>query len=72
MSNSDEETLMQLKHSTPSKVRFADEAGPSTALLVPATLSTPNPDTTTVTSPSTDDLYTNAINFDCQRYFQKL
>ena len=42
ISNSDEETLMQLKHSTPSKVRFADEAGPSTGLSVPATASTPN------------------------------
>ena len=47
---------MQVKHSTPSKVRFADEAGPSTAPAVLVTPSTPNTDTTTVTSPSSDDL----------------
>ena len=63
MSQSDEETLLQIKHSTPSKVRFAHDAGPSTAPSVPATPSTPNTDTTTVTSPSTDDLYTDAFNF---------
>ena len=63
MSHSDEETLTQLKHSTPSKVRFANEAGPSTAPSVPATTSTPKTDTTTVTSPSTDDLHTDAFNF---------
>ena len=63
MSNSDDETLMQVKQSTPSKVRFADEACPSTAPAVQATPSTPNTDTTTVTSPSTDDLYTDAFNF---------
>ena len=45
MSNSDDETLMRLKHSTASKVRFADEAGPSTAPSVQATPSTPNTDT---------------------------
>ena len=49
MSNSDDETLMQVKHSTPSKVKFADEAGPSTAPAVQETPSTPNTDTTTVT-----------------------
>ena len=54
---------MQVKHSTTSKVPFADEAGPSTTLSVPATPSTPNTDTTTVTSLSTDDLYTDAFNF---------
>ena len=63
MSNSDDETLMQVKQSTPSKVRFADEANPSTARAEPATPSTPNTDTTTVTSPSNDDLYTDAFNF---------
>ena len=36
-SNSDEETLMQVKQSTPSKVRFDDQAGPSRAPAVPAT-----------------------------------
>ena len=69
MSNSDDETLMQVKQSTPSKVRFADEAGPSTAPAVQATHSTPNTDTTTVTSPSTDDLYTDAFNFALSKIF---
>ena len=50
-SNSDEEILMQVKQSTPSKVKFADEAEPSTAPAVPATPVTPNTDTTTVTYP---------------------
>ena len=63
MSNSDDETLMQVKQSAPSKVRFADEAGPSTAPAMQATPSTPSLDTTTVTSPSTDGLYTYAFNF---------
>ena len=67
-SNSDEETLMQLKHSN-SKVRFADEAGPSTAPSVQATPSTRNTDTTTVFSPSTDDLYSNAFNFALSKVF---
>ena len=69
MSNSDDETLMQEKQSSPSKVRFADEAGPSTAPAVQATPSTPNTDTTTVTSPSTDDLYTDAFNFALSKIF---
>ena len=63
MSNSFDEILMQLKHSTPSKILFADEAGPSIAPPIQATPSTPNTDTTTVTSPSTDDLYTDTFNF---------
>ena len=69
MSQSDEETLVQIRHSTPSKVRFADEAGSSTAPSVPAKPSTPNTDTMTVTSPSTDDLYTNAFNFALSKIF---
>ena len=69
MSNSDDESLMQVKHSTSSKVRFADEAGPSTAPAVPATPLTPNIDTATVTSPSTDDLYTDAFNFALSKKF---
>ena len=71
MSNSDDENLMQVKQSTPSKVRFADEAGPSTAPAVQATPSTPNADTTTVTSPSTDDLYTDAFNLALSKNFFK-
>ena len=69
MSNSDDETLMQVKQSTPSKIRFSDDAGPSTAPSVPATPSTPNTDTTTVTSPSTDDLYTDAFKFAISKIF---
>ena len=68
MSNSDDETLMQVKHSTTSTVRFADEAGPSTA-PAQATPSTPNTDTTTVTSPSTDGLYAYAFNFALSKMF---
>ena len=69
MSHSDDEILMQLKHSTPSKVRFADEAGPSTAPSIPATPSTTNTDTTTVTSLSTNDLYRDAFNFAFSKKF---
>ena len=68
-SNSDEETLLQIKQSTPSKVRFADEAGPSTAPAVPATPVTPNTDTTTVTSPSVDYLYLDTFNFALSKIF---
>ena len=68
-SNSDEETLLQIKQSTPSKVRFADEAGPSTAPAVPATPVTPNTDPTTVTSPSVDDLYLDTFNFALSKIF---
>ena len=68
-SNSDEETLMHVKQSTPSKVRFADEAGPSTAPAVPATPVTPNTDTMTVTSPSVDDLYLDSFNLAFRRSF---
>ena len=67
--NSDEETLMQVKQSTPSKVRFVDEAGPSTAPVVPATPVTPNTDTTTVTSPSVDNLYLDSFNFALSKIF---
>ena len=69
MSNSKDGTLMQVKQSTPSKVRFADKAGPSTARAAPATPSAPNTDNTTVTSPSTDDLYTDAFNFALSKIF---
>ena len=73
MSNSDDENLMQVKQSIPSKVRFADEAGPSTtAPAVQTTPSTHNTDTTTVTSPSTDDLYTDAFNFALPKIFSSI
>ena len=68
-SNADEETLLQIKQSTPSKVRSADEAGPSTAPAVPATPDNPNTDTTTVTSPSVDDLYLDTFNFALSKIF---
>ena len=60
---------MQVKQSTRSKVRFADETGPSTAPAVHATPTTPNTDTTTVTSPSTNDLYTDDFNFALSKIF---
>ena len=69
MSNSDEETLMQVKQSKLSKVGFADNAGPSTAPAVQATPSTPNTDITTVKPPSTNDLYTDAFNFALSKIF---
>ena len=68
-SNSDEETLMQVKQSSPSRVRFADEAGTSSAKAVPATPITPTTDTTTVTSPSVDDLYLDSFNFALSKIF---
>ena len=69
MSNSDDEILMQVKQTTTSEVRFADEAGPSTARAEPATPLTPNTDTTTITSPSNDDLFTDAFNFELSKKF---
>ena len=69
MSNSEDQTQMQVQHSTPAKVRFADEAGPSMARAVPVTPTTPNTDTTTVASPSTDHLYTDDFNFALSRIF---
>ena len=68
-SNSDDETLMLVKQSTPSRVRFADEAGPSSAQAVPATPITPTTDTTTVISPSVDDLYWDSFNFALSKIF---
>ena len=68
-SNSDDETLMQVKQSTPSRVRIADEAGPSSAQVVTATPNTPTTDTTTVTSPSVDDLYWESFNFALSKSF---
>ena len=68
-SSSDEETLLQIKQSTPSKVRFAEEAGPSTAPAVPARPVTPNTDTTPVTSTSVDDLYLDTFNFALSKIF---
>ena len=69
MSQCDEETLLQIKQSTPSEVCFADEAGPSTAPLVPATPSTLGTETTTVTSPSTDVFHTDAFNLALSKIF---
>ena len=69
MSQSDEETLLKIKQSTSSKIRFADEASPSTAPSVPGTPSAPNTDTTKVTSSSTDDLYPDVFNFGRSKIF---
>ena len=69
MSHSVEETLLQIKQSNPSKVRFAHEAGVSTAPSVPATPSNPNTDTTIVTTPSTDDQYADPFNFSLSKIF---
>ena len=66
-SNSNDETLMTVKQSTPSRVRFA-EAGPSTAQAAPATPITPTTDTT-ATSPSVDDLYLDSCNFALSKIF---
>ena len=55
--------LLHFDFSTPSKVRFADEACPSTAPSAPVTPSAPGTDTTTVTTSSSDNLYTDAFNF---------
>ena len=71
-SNSDEETLMQVKQSTPSRVRFADEAGPSSTQAVPSTPITPTTDTTTVTSTSVDDLYLDSTSLFQLRSFKDL
>ena len=68
-SNSDNETLMQVKQSTPSRVRFADEAKPSSAQAVPATPITPTTDTIAVTTPSVDDLYLNSFNLALSKIF---
>ena len=69
MSQPDEESLLQIKYSAPSKIRFTDEAGPSTAPSVPDTHYTPNMDTTIMTSPSTDVLYTDVFNYALSKIF---
>ena len=71
-SNSDDQTLMTVKQSTPSGVRFAEQ-GPSTAQAAPATPITPTTDTTatspSTTSPSVDDLYLDSFNFALSKIF---
>ena len=66
-SNSIDETLMTVKQSTPSRVRFAEE-GASTAQAAPATPITPTTDTT-ATSPSVDDLYLDSFIFALSKIF---
>ena len=66
-STSDDETLMTVKQSTPSRVRFAEE-GPSTAQAAPTTPITTTTDTT-ATSPSVDDLYLDSFNFALSKIF---
>ena len=71
--NSDDKTVMSVKQSTPSRVRFAD-AGPSTASTVsiapaaPSTPTTPTTDTTG-TSTSVDELYLDSFNFALSKIF---
>ena len=64
---SDDETLMTVKQSTPSRVRFAEE-GPSTAQAAPVTPITPTTDTT-ATSTSVDDLCLDSFNFALSQIF---
>ena len=66
-SHSDDETLMTVKQSTPSRVRFA-EAGPSTVQAAPVTPITPTTDKT-ATSPPVDDLYLDSFNFALSKIF---
>ena len=68
MSQTGDKMLYQIKLATPSKVPFADEAGPSTAQSAPVTTSTPGTDTTNVTKPTSDDLYTDSIFLPFQRW----
>ena len=63
LSQSNEETLLQIKQATPSKVCFADEAGRSTTQSAPATPAIPGTDTTTETTLSSDNLCTDVFNF---------
>ena len=71
-SNSDDETLMTAKQSTPSRVRFAEQ-GPSTAQAAPATPITHTTDTTATSpsalSPSVDNLYLDSFNFALSKIF---
>ena len=68
MSQSDE-TLSQIKHATPSKVCFADEVRPSTAPSAPITPSTQGTDISNVTTPSSDDFYTDTFNLALSKIF---
>ena len=63
MPQSNQETRSQINQATPSKIRFADEAGPSAASSGPVTPSTPGKNTTNVTNSTSVDLYTDAFNF---------
>ena len=69
MCQSHEEMLSQIKQAKPLKVRFADEAGPSTAPSAIVTPSTPGTDTTILTTPSSNDFYTDPFNFALSKIF---
>ena len=72
MSNSNDETLHNIKQTTPSKVRFADEAGPPNVSQNTTTTSTPGADTTKLTvTPQPDYLYTNSFNFALSKIFSR-
>ena len=70
MSNSNDETLQNIKQNFPSKERFADKAGPSNASQITTTPFTPETDTANVTNtPSTDDIQTDYSNFALSKIF---
>ena len=70
LSNSDDETLMTVKQSTPSRVRFAEE-GPSKAEAAPATPITPMTIQQSLRRRplSVDDLYLDSFNFTLSKIF---
>ena len=70
MSNSDEETLSNLEQTTPSKIRFLDEAGPSSATQNMTTPSSAGTDTTHIlNASSSDNLYTDIFIFALSKIF---
>ena len=70
MSVSDDEMLHNIRQTTASKMRFADEARPSDAAQNTTTPSTTKTDTTNVTiTSSTDDLFTDSFYFASSKVF---
>ena len=62
MSNSNDETLHNIKQSTPFKIKYLDKNGPSNEPQNTAKHSTPGSDATLVTNTSfTDNSYTNSL-----------
>ena len=69
ISNSDDETLSQIQQTSPSKVRFADDVGPSNAPPNRTTPSTQGTDSTHVTTTSSDGLHADSFNFVLSKIF---